>query len=167
MSFTAKDVKDYVLGLEGSNEKWYAIESGMYVPNENYNPEHGAEASRLYNEWANNRNYGRVSDRVMSGPTRQESYDAYCTYRAAHEETSREEKNVPFVFKHNGVEYPVIIVSDDSGGEGHGEYCSMIYEIDGRFFKLEGSYYSHDGMYWDDDSFTEVKPQVKSVTVYE
>jgi hypothetical protein len=155
-AFTAEDVKKYVLELGGSNEGWYPIENGMYVPNENYNPEHAAEDSRLYREWLDNR-----------GVTRRDSYDAWLVFRHAHEATVNQEKVVPFVFKHDGVEYPVTIVEDNGGSEGHGEYCHMIYEIDGRYFKLEGSYYSYDGMYWDDDSFREVKAATKEVMVYE
>ena len=161
-AFTAEDVKNYVLGLGDSNYKWDAIESGMYVPNENYNPEHGAEMRRLHEAWSMHRDYS------IGGQTaRSQAYQAYVDYVAAHTSSVREEKNVPFAFKHDGVEYPVTIVENDGGGEGHGEYCHMIYEIDGRYFKLEGSYYSYDGMYWDDDSFREVKAAKKEVTVYE
>jgi hypothetical protein len=42
----------------------------------------------------------------------------------------------------------------------------VVVEIDGRFFKKTGYHQSHDGTYWD-GSVSEVKPQQKTITVYE
>jgi hypothetical protein len=60
----------------------------------------------------------------------------------------------------------------DTGGEGHGEYISMVFKITMadcadtvRHFRKEGWYASHDGSYWDGD-FAEVEPYEKLVTLY-
>ena len=42
----------------------------------------------------------------------------------------------------------------------------VVIEIDGRYFKKTGYHQSHDGTYWD-GAVTEVRPQEKTITVYE
>lgn len=55
------------------------------------------------------------------------------------------------------------------GGEGGGEYCWAVIQVDGRYFKAEWSYYSHYGCETDNlvDSITEVFPKIKEVRVFE
>jgi hypothetical protein len=58
----------------------------------------------------------------------------------------------------------------DSGHEGHGEYCELVFKLtldDGteQYFKKVGYYASFYGTDWD-GGFYEVKPTEKVVTVY-
>jgi hypothetical protein len=58
----------------------------------------------------------------------------------------------------------------DSGHEGHGEYCELVFKLtldDGteQYFKKVGYYASFHGTDWD-GGFYEVKPTEKVVTVY-
>ena len=57
----------------------------------------------------------------------------------------------------------------DGGGEGGGEYCYGVIELDGTFYKAEWSYYSYQGCEYDyiEDTIKEVKPVQKMVTFYE
>ena len=60
-------------------------------------------------------------------------------------------------------------IEGDSGGEGCGEYCYMIFSWQGKTYKIEYSYYSYNGNNFDDveDTIREVKPVEKLVIVYE
>lgn len=58
----------------------------------------------------------------------------------------------------------------DSGHEGHGEYCELVFKLTGddetvQYFKKVGYYASFHGTDWD-GGFYEVTPTEKTVTVY-
>lgn len=52
-----------------------------------------------------------------------------------------------------------------TGGEGGGEDCELLFKVGDRFFQKVGYYASYDGTYWDGD-FSEVRPELKTITVY-
>ena len=58
---------------------------------------------------------------------------------------------------------------DSYGGEGQGgTYFTVVYFIDHDVYvKLDGYYTSYDGVDTNDYDYTEVKPQEKTITVYE
>lgn len=61
----------------------------------------------------------------------------------------------------------VRLAASQTGGEGEGEYCYLIFELeDGRFFRKEGYYASFHGTDWD-GYFCEVAPAERVITVYE
>lgn len=163
--FEAADLKQAILTNNGADEtdedgdyedegeSWYMLESGVPVPDENYDPELAAEASRLYSVWSAARDW-----QVQSL-----EYAALTAFREAHGDKLSETKYVPWLFRWNGKELPVTVVEDNGGGEA----VHMVYKVCDRLFRLDGSYYSYDGTTWDDDSFREVKPVVKQVTFYE
>lgn len=69
------------------------------------------------------------------------------------------------------LETPIGIVKevDEYGGEGQGDQYWKIYSVTQgetvRSFKLDGWYASYDGGYYDE--FYEVKPELKTITVWE
>jgi hypothetical protein len=66
----------------------------------------------------------------------------------------------------NGETYPLSVVEEDTGGEGHGEYVYIIVKVGDQTFKKEGAYFSHYGTDWD-GPFFEVNKVEKTVEVYE
>lgn len=65
----------------------------------------------------------------------------------------------------------VEIVKADTGGDGHGEHCEMVFQVSSvyfetRYFVKEGYYASYDGTSWDGDLY-EAWPVVREVTFYE
>lgn len=70
-----------------------------------------------------------------------------------------------------GWEDLTLVVIEEGGGEGSGYEIELVFsltDITGRtrYFKKWGHHISHDGTYWD-GNLEEVKPQEKTVTVYE
>lgn len=65
----------------------------------------------------------------------------------------------------NGFKY----IEGDTGGEGSGSYCYVIFSWKGRTYKIEFSYYSYEGNNFDDveETIKEVKPVEKLITVWE
>lgn len=61
------------------------------------------------------------------------------------------------------------LIEGEYGGEGAGEYCYGVMQLDDKFYRAEWSYYSYNGCDYDSVSNTvrEVKPREKIVTVYE
>lgn len=64
-----------------------------------------------------------------------------------------------------------VSVAEDFGGEGMGDVMYLVLMVknpDGtiQYFRKDGYYVSYDGGTWDGD-FREVKPQQKTITVYE
>lgn len=60
-------------------------------------------------------------------------------------------------------------IEQDGGGEGGGEYCYGVFELNGVIYKAEYSYYSYNGCEYDgiSDTLQIVKPVEKTITVYE
>lgn len=60
-------------------------------------------------------------------------------------------------------------LEQDGGGEGGGEYCYGVFELNGVIYKAEYSYYSYQGHEYDGVSSTlrVCKPVEKTITVYE
>jgi hypothetical protein len=59
---------------------------------------------------------------------------------------------------------PVFV--ERTGGEGQGDYASVVFQVGTQFFRKEGYYASHYGYDWD-GTFSEVSPVQKTITVYE
>jgi hypothetical protein len=174
--FEAADLKAAVIGsdldeddpnYDEDSRGWYALENGVYVPNEKYDPEIAFENKSLYEAWSQTSRYlGRdVTDQDRA--KRDAAHEAWREHYEANRDTISDKKVVPWTFKWNGKELPVSVVENNGGTEGGGEAAHMIYKVCDRLFRLDGSYYSYDGTTWDDDSFREVKPVVKEVTFYE
>lgn len=165
--FEAADLKAAVLGEvdededgdyeDDGDDTWYKLESGVPVPDENYDPALKAEHERLYQVWRD------ANDWMGNGP----EYAAMNAFRELHQGKLSETKYVPWTFKWNGKELPVTVVQDNGGTEGGGEAVHMVYKVCDRLFRLDGSYYSYDGTTWDEDSFREVKAVTKAVVFYE
>ena len=66
-------------------------------------------------------------------------------------------------------EYAYKHIEQEGGGEGGGEYCYGIFQLNGVFYKAEYSYYSCDGYNYDDiiSTLKIVQPKEKMITVYE
>lgn len=60
-------------------------------------------------------------------------------------------------------------IHQEGGGEGGSEYCEGVFKLDDKLYEVNYSYYSHNGCEYDyiEDTIREVKPVVKTVTVYE
>lgn len=71
----------------------------------------------------------------------------------------------PLTITIDGTDYTVTEI-ERTGGEGEGSRASVLIGIGSQFFRKSGYYASHYGTDWDGD-FTEVKPVVKTVTVFE
>lgn len=58
-------------------------------------------------------------------------------------------------------------VHSEGGGEGGGSYVVRVFHFEkfDTYLKLEGHYSSYEGTEWD-DNFTIVKPEQKTITVY-
>ena len=70
-----------------------------------------------------------------------------------------------------GWEDLTLVVIEQGGGEGSPYEIELVFSLTDskgrtRYFKKWGHHISHDGTYWDGE-FEEVKPQKKTVTVYE
>lgn len=65
----------------------------------------------------------------------------------------------------NGEKYPLTVVEEDTGGEGHGEYVFVVIRVGDQLFRKEGYYASHYGTDWD-GTFEEVEAFQKKVTDY-
>lgn len=71
-----------------------------------------------------------------------------------------------------GIDLPIgnVRLVDSFGGEGQGDDYYMILSIQQgdviRTFKMNGYHVSHDGSYYD-GPFVEVKPRLKTITVWE
>lgn len=69
-----------------------------------------------------------------------------------------------------GFEGLTLEVLEQEGGEGSGYEIELVFTLSAsgktRYFKKHGHHISHDGTYWDGD-LEEVKPQKKTITVYE
>ena len=69
-----------------------------------------------------------------------------------------------------GLEGLKLEVLVEEGGEGSGYEIELVFTLSAsgktRYFKKYGHHISHDGTYWDGE-FEEVRPQEKTVTVYE
>lgn len=70
-----------------------------------------------------------------------------------------------------GWEDLTLVVIEQGGGEGSSYDIELVFSLTDskgrtRYFKKYGHHISHDGTYWDGD-LEEVKPQKKTVTVYE
>lgn len=160
MSFTAQDIKNFVLGDEEQDEygngDWGRLTWKRIVPNPNYDEAEGAEAERLNTAW-----------RAGRGGGRSEAYDAWTKYTREHPNSA---KTIAVDWTYTcskGREFPITVIQDESGGEGHGEEAWLVFSVGDRIFRVDGSYYSYDGTHWDDDSFREVKAVTKAVTFYE
>lgn len=65
--------------------------------------------------------------------------------------------------KTNRVKY----IEHDGGGEGGGEYCYTVIQLDGVFYKIEYNYQSYNGFDFDYAEAKEVVPIERMVTFYE
>ncbi|CAM0054663.1 hypothetical protein VPHK406_0140 [Vibrio phage K406] len=83
--------------------------------------------------------------------------------------TWRDGDDISNKYKAVSSQYKFRNVESEGGGEGEGEYCYGIIELDGTFYKAEWSYYSYNGCDYDyiNDTIKEVKPVQKMITVYE
>lgn len=83
-------------------------------------------------------------------------------------DTDWRRKNYPDELKwsqDNGFKF----IEGETGYEGSGEYCYVIFSWKDKVYKIEFSYYSHYGNNFEDVESTirEVKPVERVVTVYE
>lgn len=60
----------------------------------------------------------------------------------------------------------LVTVAQETGGEGQGDYASVVLQAGDRYFKKEGWYASYEGTTWD-GPFTEVHPVDRVVRFYE
>lgn len=65
--------------------------------------------------------------------------------------------------------FPVEQVEQDGGGEGNGEDCMCVIKYKEKFYRFEYRYASYAGHVYDvaPDTFREVFPKEKVITVYE
>lgn len=58
-------------------------------------------------------------------------------------------------------------IQHEGGGEGGGEHCESVIQVDGVFYMITYIYASYDGFYWDDAGVEVVQPVERTVVFYE